>query len=52
MGLKKFKSLSIYFSLPESKIQIWVPFNTIESILNFNKSFFEVFFKFRYFNSS
>ena len=39
MGLKNFKSLSIFIHY-----LIRVPFNTIESILNFKKSFFDVSF--------
>ena len=46
MKFKKFKSLSIFYSQPESKIKIWVPFNTIKSILNLKKSYLRSFLNF------
>ena len=37
----------IYFhSLPDSKVHIWIPFITFESILNFKKIFFSTFLNF------
>ena len=35
-----------FYSLPESKVQIWLAFYTIESIFNFKKSFLRSFLNF------
>ena len=52
--LTKFKSLFIFIHYLRVKFRSGYhsTVNTIESIFNFKKSFLEVFFKFRYFNSS